>query len=1113
VTETARRLGRLGRPHARGRAAAVALAGTGIALLCAAAGLALAPRLAGIAAAWVAIALAVATAVWLGRRARRAAAPTIVAGLVERAAGARAGSVAGLVGDRSTSGTSGTSVTLLDAADARAARAVADAAPAVTRALRRGTWRRLVVGAAAAVVGAAVFVAAAPASGRAAAFWHPLRALRDARAPVRLTVDRSAVRRGETVTVAIEVPGAGRAVLWTRTPGEPWGATAILLDSTGRAATRLGPLQADLHLRAASGRRSSPERHVTVALPAFLADLAITARFPEYLARADEPLIPGPDTVHLPVGTTVVTRGAASVALAGVEWRGRSGNAVQLRVDGATFDGRFAVGGGSGVQDWSLTARPADGGVLEGASPELHLRSVPDSAPVVAVPIPGRDTTLPLSLRLPLVIDVRDDYGLSRVAIVSRRISQTGRIGEAVRESLDVQGVGDRAILQGELSLERRGLLPGDTIRFHVEAFDNAPAPAGGPHRGVSAEYALRLLSREELRAAAREATRDVAAAADSVAAAQRELGDRTRDLAQERSRDATPTPAAPSGTPGRPAPPPTGALPFQATQKAEEISQQQAELQARVQELSRAVEEIARAVQAAGIDDTAFQARLREVQQLLQRAVTPELEERLAQLQEALARLDPDATRQALQRLAEAQQQLKEELERSRELFRRAALEGELTSLAADARDLQEEQREWNQEDARRADSAAAAHERALAARADSLRSGLERVSRELGADTPSDSAGGGARMSLTRDAAERAREAMGRAAAAAQAGDPQEAGEQGEEAAEALAQLPQQLLEQRDAAAEQWRREALASLDRAMSETADLAERQQEVAQALRQGDGGSGTRGRQASVEEGVRAVERQIQEAAGKHALVPPQLQAALGFAERQMRASREQLEQANPNTQAAEALAAEALDALNATAHALARSRAAVAGAKSGSGFAEAMEELARLAGRQGGLNGDAQGLMPMLGQGGQAIAQQLRALAARQRALAEQLERMRAEGTSPTAGALAQEARELARQLEAGRLDRATIERQERLYRRLLDAGRTLSGAEPDQERERTSRSATGDQVSIPPALRAGATGSGPRVRYPTWQELSALSPEQRRLVLEYFRLLNAPRP
>jgi len=40
-------------------------------------------------------------------------------------------------------------------------------------------------------------------------------------------------------------------------------------------------------------------------------------------------------------------------------------------------------------------------------------------------------------------------------------------VGEAVRESLDVSGVGDRAIVQGRLDVERRGLLPGDTLRMH----------------------------------------------------------------------------------------------------------------------------------------------------------------------------------------------------------------------------------------------------------------------------------------------------------------------------------------------------------------------------------------------------------------------------------------------------------------------------------------------------------------------------------------------------------------------------------------------------------------------------------------------------------------------
>src|SRR5205823_2910307 len=161
-----------------------------------------------------------------------------------------------------------------------------------------------------------------------------------------------------------------------------------------------------------------------------------------------------------------------------------------------------------------------------------------------------------------------------------------------------------------------------------------------------------------------------------------------------------------------------------------------------------------------------------------------------------------------------------------------------------------------------------------------------------------------------------------------------------------------------------------------------------------------------------------------EAAGKHALVSPQLDAALGYAKRQMAAARGQLEEADPNASAAAALADDALDALNAVAVALAQSRKQVSGAQSGSGFAEAAE-----------------------------------------------------------------------------RLDQRTIERQQRLYHRLLDAGRTLSNDEPDQNKERQSRAATGDSVRVPAALKPGATGAGPRLRYPTWDELQGLSPEERRLV------------
>src|SRR5207244_12578018 len=142
-------------------------------------------------------------------------------------------------------------------------------------------------------------------------------------------------------------------------------------------------------------------------------------------------------------------------------------------------------------------------------------------------------------------------------------------------------------------------------------------------------------------------------------------------------------------------------------------------------------------------------------------------------------------------------------------------------------------------------------------------------------------------------------------------------------------------------------------------------------------------------------------------------------------------------------------------------------------------------------GARRGLKGQARGLLPRRGRGGQAVLGQRRALAPRQRALAEQLERLQAEGGSAAAGPLAEEARELARQLEAGRLDRQTIERQSRLYRRLLDAGRTLTGPEPDDQKERVSRPAIGDSVHLPGVLAAGATGAGPKLRYPPSAQLA----------------------
>jgi hypothetical protein len=73
----------------------------------------------------------------------------------------------------------------------------------------------------------------------------------------------------------------------------------------------------------------------------------------------------------------------------------------------------------------------------------------------------------------------------------------------------------------------------------------------------------------------------------------------------------------------------------------------------------------------------------------------------------------------------------------------------------------------------------------------------------------------------------------------------------------------------------------------------------------------------------------------------------------------------------------------------------------------------------------------------------------------------------------------------------------------------MLDAGRTLQGQEEDEQKERVSTAARDDSVHLPPALRAKLMDENQQLRMPGWAELQQLSPEERRLVLDYFRRLN----
>ena len=1081
---TARELHRLSRPL-RQRAGAGWLAlGIGAAALLLGAG-AWAGRLgwltgpAWVLLAWGAALLAAGVAAWFARSELRGLSDGHLARRLEEMGAWRRGTLTALL-DQPAPGTSAALLAQADTAQAgEVARRGAEAVEPIARPLR-------LLGAAAVgllVLGLAAFTSAGPVRGTAAALWHPGSAWRAMVAPVRIAADRGVVDRGDSVAFTVEAMGRRTATMWLREPGEAWRAVGIRLDSLGRGVVSSGPLSSDVYARVTSGSRGSDTVLVKVRLPVFLGALAVTAHYPRYLDLDSEPVPTDGDTLLLPAGTRLETTGEATAPLASAAWVSGPRRA-ELEVSGGGFRGEL-VPTRSG--EYRLALASADGAPLAGDTVRLPVRVVADSAPAVEIPVPGADTLAPLSLQVPLVVDARDDYGITRVAVVSRRISRLGIADSAVRDTLPVPDVGtDRAILTHTLDLNRRGLLPGDTVRYFAVATDNTPQGQSGRSR----EFVLRLPTMSEVRAAQRMASEDVHSQLDSIASAGRRLERQTEDLARERPR---------TGSRGEDG---DEALSFERSKRAEAVAKGQQEVFRQAEELKQSLEALRQSAEAAGVGDSAWQRQLQEIREQLERALSPELRERLAELQRALQNLDAEQAREALERLAEAQREMREALERSRELFRRAALEGDLANLTQESRELSREQREWNRQ-VRGADSTrAAAAERELAERADSLATGLERLGQQMAAEAR------GQRLDSAAAQAQRAAGQMNRAAQSAQQGRREPAKSQGEQAARSLEPLGDQLQREREAMQQQWRQEVTQAIDQALAETGRLAERQLAVQEALRGGgETGASLRAEQGAIEEGVQRLLEQVRKTAGKNALVPPQIGAALGGAKLQMEKTREAIASAVPNPREGAEQAGGAVDALNAAAHQLLRARGDVSGSASGSGLAEAMERMAELAKQQGGLGQQAAGMLPMMGSAG--VQQELRRLAERQRALAEELQRLDGQGDMPGAGELAEEAKELARRLDAGRLDRQVVERQERLFRRMLDAGRTLQGTEEDERKERQSTTAAGDSVRLPPALRARLTAEDGRLRVPTWDELQRLSPEERRLVVDYFRLLS----
>ena len=970
------------------------------------------------------------------------------------------------------------------------------------RALRRGGIA--VAGGAVALLLLGAARSAAPDGWRAVR--HPIGAWRGTILPPLVIEGASrAILRGDKLRVRVHAPDRVALSLHVRATGAPWRTLSLAVHG-GEAATVLGPLDADLALVATDGRVTSDTLIVHVTDRPFVGDVAIRALYPSYLGRTPETLPVG-EPARVPRGTVLSISGRASTTLDGIALAGER-DTIRLRADGHDFAGRL-VARENGTSRWIWMARSELGPIADVPQP-VEVDVVPDSAPRVDILAPAHDTVVLADATVPMRITASDDHGLEDVVLRTTRRLATGRMMPEVSQDLASPHTPDWSGSQ-PLELSPRALEPGDELHVVAEATDNSP----WRQTASSRELVLRVPTLTEQRERARALADSTASQVSAAARSERDLAQRTGEAARSRADRSPPNGTSPTGTAGsRDAAP--RSMSYQSAEQAKALAREQQELQDKVRQAQQSASALEQQLKAAGVMDSALTRQLRDAQQMLRDALTPELQQQLDEVMKATQQLSPDQARRAMQNLAQAQQKLREQLERSAEMLKRAALEGAMQTLHDEARDIAQNEHALSDSvsrGSRQADSSAARDANALSQRSRDLSKQVAALQQRLQQDQAKS---GPQQLSGAPERADSSASSV-RRAAPQQGPQPRPQGDQsrGErssaatQAAQQMDQVQQQLAQARQQQIQEWKQQVTSELDRSIQETMQLAREQQQLADRARSAKTDD-LRADQSAVQQGVQRVQQRVEQAARQSAHVSPQSQSALSDAsQRVQEATRSASTSGRPSPETADNMD-EAAEALNRAAAQMVQDRARAANGQSASGFAEMIDAMRDAAKQQGSVNAQSMGIMPV--PGGQPSAQMLaqaRALAARQRQSASSFEN--AGGGDARGAELAKEMRDIADALDRGRLDPSLIDRQQRLFHKLLDAGLTLQKDEREDNGKREAETAR-----IDTAITSGTQSSGRTVqkyREPTWNELRGLTPDERRAVIEYFKRINADQP
>lgn len=738
---------------------------------------------------------------------------------------------------------------------------------------------------------------------------------------------------------------------------------------------------------------------------------------------------------------------------------------VPMSIEGRRANGSFSV-----QHNGEYFIRITDtNGQSNGEPIRYSVAMLSDGLPTIALIEPSTDVELGENAILPVRVVITDDYGFSSLKLKYRLVESQFAEPEENYTSINISL--PSAVLAAEVpyvwDVNKIGISPQDKYEFYIEVTDNDAV--GGPKSARTGVLALRLPSLDEIFEKAEQtqevAQKELQQILKEAEEVKKDLDEVARELRKQQQKNK---------------------LDWKEQKKIEDVLKKQEEFREKMDEVRQQLAEMTEQLKENQAVSPETLQKYAELQELMKKVDAPELRQRQQQMQKALEQMSPQQMEQAIKDFKFDEENFRKSIERTMKILQRTQAEQKTDELAKRAQELQEKQSEIQKEmantnpnDKKKMDELAKKQQQ-LQEELDKLNKelkDLEELMKKIGEDMPMDEM----QKAMEELQKEQTEQAMQQAQQEMQKGDMEKAQQQQQKAQQNLKNFAQQMQKMKKQMQKKSTQEAIRQMRKSVQDMIALSKQQEEMKEDAKSMDYNSAQfreqAQKQAEALQDLNNIANNMMQLSQKSFSVTPEMGKEVGDAMRQMQQAMEQL--TNRNAQGASKAQGEAMGSMNRSImqmqQALSRMQGQGQGQGQGEGEGEGkgqgqggqsfMQRLQQMAMQQQMLN---QGMQQMMQQGGQMSPQQseeLGRMAGQQSRLQKSMEQLAKEqkesgGEKKALGdleRLASEMQEIVTDMRTGKIDAETVQRQERILSRLLDA--TRSTRERDYEKQRESQS------------------------------------------------------